>query len=253
MRRAPLHLICAALVGWLASTGTVQAVDPTVDVCAVPPALVDSDELLTNTQKQIRARLPLKIVAMGSAATAGMGVSSRETAYPARLRAKLASRFPGIEVTVVKKGVARQSAQEMFARFVPDILAEKPHLVIWQTGTNDTVRGLPVSDFGETIARGFDVLHLEGIDVIVMNMQPGRRFAIAMKEQPYLEMIEQMAESHDVMLFDRYNIMKHWIENGQFDFESVPVGERRMWADTAHACIARHLAEMISRAVERKR
>ena len=59
--------------------------------------------------------------------------------------------FPKGPITVVNKGVPRQSAQQMLERFPTDVFAEDPVLVVWEAGITDAVRGTDVDEFAETL------------------------------------------------------------------------------------------------------
>ena len=59
----------------------------------------------------------------------------------------LAGWYPSSSITVVNRGVPRQTAQQMLERFPTDVIPEDPVLVIWETGTTDAVRGVGVDDF----------------------------------------------------------------------------------------------------------
>jgi hypothetical protein len=105
-----------------------------------------------------------------------------------------------------------------------------------------------VDDFGQALARGIDMLHAAGIDVVLMNLQYSWRMALAMNDQPYNDMMATIGDAHNAPLFDRYGIMKFWVESGRFDFDTAPADERSARADAAHACLGRLLAEFVLRA-----
>src|SRR5205823_8246636 len=54
--------------------------------------------------------------------------------YPHRLQLALAKFFPDVPITVVNKGVPRQSTRQMVGRFATDVIPEDPILVVWETG-----------------------------------------------------------------------------------------------------------------------
>ena len=67
-------------------------------VCQVPPELVADASRLRHAAKRMSAERHLKIVALGSSSTLGMGASSPGAAYPARLETLLKARFPDYTV-----------------------------------------------------------------------------------------------------------------------------------------------------------
>jgi hypothetical protein len=225
--------------------GTAASPAGSADACDVPPDLVTPTDLLPNLAQRIASRQPIKIIAIGSASTKGVGLTSPQAAYPERLKAELSRRLPGIPITVINLGATREAAQQMAHRFKTEVIPEKPTLVIWQTGTVDAVRSVMVDDFGQAVAHGIDKLRAAGSDVVLMNLQYSWRMAIAMNDQPYNDVMATIGEARDAPLFDRYRIMKYWIDNGLFDFDNAPEAERPARADAAHACLGRLLAEFV--------
>ena len=70
---------------------------------------------------------------------------------------------PTARVTVHNRAVARQTTQEMAARLDQEVIALKPLLVIWETGTTDAVRGTELDEFRQTIQDGIDRLRQSGL------------------------------------------------------------------------------------------
>src|SRR5712692_5204490 len=118
--------------------------------CTAPAELIQDDPKLPLLAARLQQHKPVKIVAIGGSSTAGAAAQSPLQSYPERLEEVLAERFPGVEITVVNKGVPRQTAQEMVNRFAKDVIAEDPALAIWETGTTDAVRGIDIDAFTAT-------------------------------------------------------------------------------------------------------
>ena len=237
--RALAFFLVVGLVG--AAASPARSAGP----CDVPSELLSASDSLPVVARRLAAKAPIKIVAIGSASTKGVGLTSPLAAYPERLRFELTRRLPGIPITVINLGATRETAQQMAQRFKAEVIPEKPTLVIWQTGTVDAVRSVMVDDFGQAIAHGIDKLRAAGADVVLMNLQYSWRMAVAMNDQPYNDVMARIGDAHDAPLFDRYSIMKYWIDNGRFDFDNAPEAERPARADAAHACLGRLLADFI--------
>src|SRR4051794_30315086 len=104
--------------------------------CSVVPDLARIERPLTRFAFRLAGGLPIKVVAIGSSSTAGAGASAPAGSYPSRLEAELGRHFPGHQLTVVNRGVNGEEAPDMVARFEKSVIAEAPHLVLWQVGTN---------------------------------------------------------------------------------------------------------------------
>ncbi len=258
MQHAPLWrrvpVLAGVAVGALlmlsgpAADGAAPAKQPT-DTCEVPAEFHNATLPLKHTRAQYKAGKPIRIVAFGTSSTAGTGAATRADAYPAQLQSELSRLLPGAKVTVVNQGIGGQSSRQMVDRIEDDVVAQQPNLVIWQTGTVDTVNNVDVEEFGNALTQGIDILHKEDIDVILMNMQYSRRMELLINYDPYDDMMTAIAAQSDVAVFDRLGIMKYWAYSGRFDYDNVPRSERRQLAAKVHGCLGRLLAEMIHKAV----
>src|SRR5438552_16831348 len=126
---------------------------------------------------RLKAREPVNIVAIGGASTTGTAAGSPELAYPHRLQLALAKFFPDVPITVVNKGVPRQSTRQMVGRFATDVIPEDPILVIWETGISDAVRGIEVGDFTSALQAGIDEVNKRSTDLVLIDMPFSRRTA----------------------------------------------------------------------------
>jgi len=255
-RRGPSRKAVAVLLGCLivASLPAARAAEesPPVELakfCAVPDDVVPNG-FLKHAREAYRAGKPLRIVAFGTSSSAGTGAANRAEAYPARLQADLQERF-AIPVEVVNKSVGGQSARQMASRLEDDVVSLEPSLVIWQTGTVDSVGNLQLEDFGRALSQGVEMLEKEGIDVIFMNMQYSRRIELLVNYGPYVDMMNAVATQSGAVLFDRLEMMRHWAGEGRLDFDNMPRAERASRAAKLHECIALQLGDMIEKAVRR--
>ncbi|HEV2265388.1 MAG TPA: GDSL-type esterase/lipase family protein [Stellaceae bacterium] len=218
---------------------------PKTNRCAVPPDLIATDPTLPGLAKRFHDRGPVVIVAIGGASTAGVAAGSPANAYPQRLQEALARRHPGVPITVINKGVPRQTTREMIARFSTDVLAAKPNLVIWETGTVDAVRAMEVDEFATALGEGITALRAGGAAVMLVNMQYNPNLASVIDFRPYLDALDRAADLDDVYLFDRYQIMRYWNDNGRFDVVDVPSGKQAALAGEIYRCLGETMAGAI--------
>jgi hypothetical protein len=218
--------------------------------CGVPAELTQVDAKLPHLAERINAGLPVKIVAIGGASTTGAAAGSAELAYPHRLQEILARRYPSVPITVVNKGVPRQSAHQMLERFPSDVIAEDPVLVIWETGTNDAVRGIEVEDLAAALQTGIDELKARGIDIMLVDMQFSRSTATVIDFERYLDTLHRLGDLNDIYVFPRFEMMRYWSNQNVFNFDGVSKNGRAALAASVYECIARKLAEAIRVAVQ---
>lgn len=243
-----LALAGAALMMSAREADTSPA-NPPDDSCSVPSEFLATSLPLRHARAQYKAGKPIRIVAFGTSSTAGTGAATRSDAYPAKLQEELSRLLGGAKVVVINQGIGGQSSRQMVDRIEDDVVALEPSLVIWQTGTVDTVNNVDVEEFGYALSQGIDILHKEDIDVVLMNMQYSRRMELLLNYDPYDDMMEAKAAQSDVAVFDRLGIMKYWAYNGRFDYDNVPRNDRRKLAAQVHGCLGRLLAELIHKAV----
>jgi acyl-CoA thioesterase-1 len=248
MRRA---LAVLALLGIAAlSTARFATAQEQEKDCAAAAELIQDDPKLPLLAARLKQHKPVKIIAIGGSSTAGAAAQSPLQSYPERLEETLTQRFPDIEITVVNKGVPRQTAQEMVDRFPKDIIAEAPVLAIWETGTTDAVRGVDVDAFTATLEAGIAALRARDIEVMLVDMQYSRRTASIIGFDRYLATMHHVADVNEVYLFKRFEIMRFWSDNGTFNYEDVQKGDRARLAAEVYDCLARRIADAIEYAVQ---
>lgn len=242
-----LHIAGLVLIATGLAVGPAAA-EPVVPIpsgCEVAPELIPDAAPLPHARQALKTEHKLKIVALGSSSTLGLGATDSQAAWPARLQAVLASALAGAEVRVINRGIARQSAQQMVERLDSDVLAEKPSLVIWESGTAEAVRGTDVDEFVDALLTGVDRMTQAGIDVILMDTQYSRGTAEIINFDPYVGAIDQVAGMRGVTKFPRYQVMHSWVDNDQFRFAGETGGGARKMADKVYDCLGHLLARTI--------
>jgi hypothetical protein len=214
--------------------------------CDVPEELMQVDDKLPHLAERLRAGQPVKIVAIGGASTTGLAAGSSDLAYPHRLQEILARWYPASSsITVVNRGVPRQTAQQMLERFPTDVIPEDPVMVIWETGTTDAVRGVGVDDFAAALQTGIEELKSRSIDVMLIDMQFSHSTTTVIDFERYLNALHRVGDVTDVNVFPRFEMMRYWSEQNVFNFDGVAKDERATLAARVYECIATKLADVI--------
>jgi acyl-CoA thioesterase I len=213
--------------------------------CDVPADLTRFTERLPHLAERLRAREPVKIVAIGGASTTGLAAGSSDLAYPHRLQEILAGWYPSSTITVVNRAVPRQTTKQMLERFSTDVVPEDPVLVIWETGTTDAVRGVGIDDFAATLQTGIVDLKARGIDVMLVDMQFSHSTATVIDFERYLNVLHGVGNVNDVNVFPRFEMMRYWSEQDVFNFDGLAKDDWATVAARVYGCIGRKLAEAI--------
>ncbi len=210
--------------------------------CEVPAYLLTTESPLSKVENAVKSGRPLDILVMGSRSST---ISASEaSAYPGRLQAMLKERLPQVAVNVSVEIQVKKTAEEVAGSLVKLVEAKKPILVIWQTGTYDAMRSIDPEDFRTAVGEGVGALQKTGADVILLNPQYSPRTETMISVPPYLDSMRVVAQQYDVPLFDRFAIMRHWNDSGDFDLFSPSHGPEL--AKRVHDCLGRALAKFVT-------
>jgi lysophospholipase L1-like esterase len=231
----------AALAALLALAGTGVAAEK--QACEIPGYLLHGNYPLKRVEEAVDQRHRLTIAVVGTGSSILAGPDGPRTAYPARLEAALKQRLPSVAVKVVTLVRTRMTTEDLANGMTKLLADEKPDLVIWQTGTLDAIRRIEADVFKTALEEGVETLQNGGADVILMNMQYSPRTDIMIPLGPYADLMRVVAQQHEIPLFDRLAIMRHWSEVGAFDLYAA--GKEYMLAHQVHDCIGRAIAAMI--------
>jgi hypothetical protein len=213
--------------------------------CEVPDYLLASESALPKVADAIKTGHSLDILVIGSrSSTINPTLNTSEvSAYPGRLQVALKQKLPSIEVNLSIEIQAKKTAEEV-APGLPKLMeGKKPTLVIWQTGTVDAMRSVDPEDFRTAVDEGVAALQEAGADVILINPQYSPRTETMISASPYLDNMRVVAQKREIPLFDRFAIMRHWADSGEFDLFSTFHGIEL--AKRVHNCLGRALAQFV--------
>ena len=230
-----------ALLAAFAAAGYARAED-VAQSCDVPAYLLTSESSLPKVAEAVKKAQPLTIMVVGSRSSTI--VSAEASAYPARLQAALRERLPQVPINLSVELQGAKTAEEAAATLVKLVEAKRPTLVIWQTGTVDAMRSVDPDDFRGAVDEGVVALQNAGTDVILVNLQYSPRTETMISAPPYLDNMRVVAQQHDVPLFDRFAIMRHWNDAGDFDLFSTAHGIDL--AKRVHDCLGRALSKFVT-------
>ena len=213
MRSGFWTVLGMTLLAGCLTAGLAHAED-TAQPCDVPAYLLSTESSLPKVTEAVKNGQPLNILVVGSRSSTI--ATSEASAYPARLQAALKEKLPGVTINLSLELQSGKTAEEVDAGLVKLVEAKRPTLVIWQTGTVDAMRSVDPDDFRSAIDEGVVALQNAGTDVVLINLQYSPRTETMISAPPYLDSMRVVAQQHDVPLFDRFAIMRHWNEFGRF-------------------------------------
>jgi acyl-CoA thioesterase I len=237
-------VVCSAAMLLLLAAGSAE-VSHTTRRCTAPQEMTRFKVTLPNTARAIHSGKALVIVAIGSSSTEGVGASDGAHTYPALLADEMHRRWPQLSVTVINKGVGGEIATQMMARFERDVLPYRPQLVIWQTGSNQTLRSGDIKEYVGTIREGISRLKATQVDIVLMDPQFAPRLLARPIHPLVVDSIGSLANDMNVAVFQRFAVMRHWISSGQYKVEDIISSDGLHMNDMSYSCIAHLLADSI--------
>ena len=224
--------------------GAGAAIGALLLAIAIPAARADAPALRHCAARLARGR-QLLIVAFGSSSTEGIGASDPGHAYPQRLGRMLAARLP-VRVVVRNEGIGGQDADDMLPRLLRQVIPQHPALVIWQTGSNDPLRHVPVRRFIAETRAGLVALRRAGIDTMLMEPQVSRVLHQAGGSLAYRDALRALGREFGVPVIPRYELMRRWLAAGTIPAASLLAPDGLHMADGGYAALAREVAREIT-------
>lgn len=246
MKRRPMKSNAGAALGLtllavILAAAPARAEEAPSQSCDVPAYLLTTESELPKVAEAVKGGRSLDILVVGSrSSTIGTPDAG---GYPGRLQAALKEKLPAVAVNVAVEIRVKRTAEEVAGILVKLIEVKKPTLVIWQTGTVDAMRSVDPDDFRAAVEEGIVALQNAGTDVVLMNLQYSPRTETMISVPPYLDNMRVVAQQHDVPLFDRFAIMRHWNDVGDFDLFSAFHGIEL--AKRVHDCLGQALSKFI--------
>lgn len=207
---------------------------------------------LARVARRLAAHEPVRIVAFGSSSTEGVGASSPAASYPSQLQADLSRLLEERDrVIVLNRGIGGGDADDMALR-LPRVIAERPDLIIWQTGSNDPLRGVPLERFVRETSAGIQQIRAANIDVMLMEPQLCRKLDDQHDSDFYRQAVRGIGEAMQLPVIRRYDLMHAWLDEGLGPEQMLSPDGLHM-ADGGYAKLADAIARDILRRAESPR
>ncbi|WP_232629794.1 SGNH/GDSL hydrolase family protein [Methylobacterium sp. Leaf118] len=207
---------------------------------------------LPRVAQRIATGEPLRVVAFGSSSTEGIGATTRSASYPARLEALLRRALPqlGGEVLVDNRGIGGEAVDEMVARLDRDVIAPEPDLVIWQTGSNDPLRGVPLEHFRRATLAAVARIREAGIDVVLMEPQWCPALDATPGAYRFRDAVRTIGAELGVPVIRRSELMRDWISKSRLTRAELFASDGLHMADGGYALLAEATAAEVVRGAD---
>jgi len=241
--------ICLALVVAASATiclGPVEARAGASATCpaTAPTAFADNGAEIALAEPS--AGHPLRILAIGSSSTLGVGASSPDATYPAQLEARLSGDW-GISADVVNAGVGGEKSDTTLKRLVAALAGNPPDLVVWQVGTNDAVGGVDPEAFRANLTTGVAAARARRVPIVLVDPQFYFGIKNLARFQQYVTIIGEVGAAKRVPVFSRFAMMKAWAAKSTATLRAALAPDGFHMDDEGYACFARALAGDLAR------
>ena len=210
--------------------------------CEAPAADIAAPAPLPNLTATLATRKTLRILAIGSSSTYGIGASSRTRSYPAQLTDILEKALKGVDVEIINRGVSGEVAASTAERLRSEVAVSRPDLVLWQLGTNDALARVPLDRFEDIVRTTIAWLKENKIDVVLVGLQYTPRFAKDVEYEAMRDALLKIASSENILYVRRFEAMQ---------FIARARNAVMMSADDLHLndlgyrCMAEHVAQAV--------
>ncbi len=190
---------------------------------------------------------PFSIVALGSSSTQGTGASGPAMSYPAQLQRLFDDRYAGRPaVAVLNEGVAGEDIDDMAKRLEADVLSRHPDLVIWQAGSNDPLRGVPMDRFEAELKSGIDAIRAGGAEVVLMEPQWSPVIERADAKERFVDAVREVGAQEHVEVVRRFALMRGWIDGGIITPPELIAADGLHMTDRGYGLLARAVLDQIA-------
>jgi len=229
-----------------------RAGSETAEACGAPDEFVTVDTPLEEFAAAIAAGHPVPILAVGSATTVG-AVSAKDEKPTAgeggtfleQMRRALNAAMPSVKFTLTVRGGRGMTGEAMLAQIQDALKQQHYPLVIWQTGTVEAVRGLRPDGLLDVLHDGADEVLNAGGDLVLIDPQFSRFLRANTDVDAYRDVMRQAATQPGVALFDRFNLMQTWADDGSIDLERTAKADRDKALDRLNMCLGQALAKFV--------
>ncbi len=237
--------VAAAALAVLAALPAAAQEQPSFTSECRAPGQTATESPLPNVASAIQRKKRIKILAIGAAATPGMG--GVRGGYHALMKKMIKDAAKGVEVEIVNRGVSGELAEQAAQRMKIHVGLTSPDLVLWQVGTNDALSYVEVEKVEQVVVETVRWLKEHKVDVVLVGLQYVSGMARDAHYQAVRTALRRIAQQENVIIVRRYEAME-MIERARRAEPGSTVDEFAN-SETAYSCMAQYVARAISVAV----
>lgn len=226
-----------------AQDATVPPAPPLSPACEAPAADIAAPEPLPNFAAALKQRRTVRILAIGSSSTAGIGASSDSKTYPSQLEVILEHSLKDVDIDLVNRGVSGETANIAAERIRNEFALNKPDLVLWQLGTNDALARVDPSEFETTVRSTIRWVKENKTDIVLVGLQYTPRFVRDPSYAAIRESLRRVASEESILYVRRYDAMR-FIARTRANLDLLAKDDFHL-NDLGYRCMAEHVAHAV--------
>lgn len=235
-------LLATAILPVLSAPSQARCTSPAVAAATVGGSL-------PRTSAALKARQTVRILAIGSSTTAGVG--SGGSGFANRIGPLIKARWPDASIEVIVSGVSGETAAGAAARLIKELPLYRPVLVIWQLGTNDANFGVSAEDFRATVVAGLATIRAAGADAVLVDPQYSRWAERGPRTAEFAAIIAAEGARVGVPVVKRYSAMFRLAQSDRSAFDGLIAFDGLHLTSAGHDCMAQQVAGTIVGTVRR--
>jgi lysophospholipase L1-like esterase len=189
---------------------------------------------------------PVKVLAIGSSSTQGVGASGRDASYPATLERLLNGRLGPQAAQVVNAGLGGERADATLRRLREAVRATDYDLVIWQVGVNDALAPtVDESAFVERLNAGIDAVRASGAALLLLDQQWFPRIDGDARYARFVSVLRETAAARAAPVLSRWSMMTAMRAAEPALAEAMLSADRFHMNDRGYACLAEQIAQKL--------
>jgi lysophospholipase L1-like esterase len=240
--------LCGLVLGVAVSAAcALEAVAPVAPpplspACEAPAGDIAAPASLPHFAAALRQG-KLRVLAIGSSSTSGVGASSESKSYPAQLESILEGAIANLDVVIANRGVSGEVAAVAAERIKSEVALDKPDLLLWQLGTNDALARIAPEEFEETVRSTIRWLKDNEVDTVLVGLQYSSRFARDTEYFAIRDALQRIAAAENVAYVRRYDAMR-FIAQNRANLQLMARDNFHL-NDLGYQCMAEHVARAI--------
>ncbi|WP_343232661.1 SGNH/GDSL hydrolase family protein [Microvirga antarctica] len=216
--------------------------------CGKTPTVFKSRGVFARISAKLLGDETIRILAIGSSSTQGVGASDAAHSYPALLETDLESAWKE-NVTVINAGIGGETAIQTIERLEGALKTERFDLVIWQVGTNDAVNGVAEEQFRLMLDRGIRAAKSASTDLVLLDQQYYPTIKDPARYERFVRAVDALGEERSISVFSRYAMMKDWASESVEGLREMLSGDGFHMGDKGYDCLAAQVARELESAV----